>query len=155
MNGDNADTYQFTSSLKNGFTFTYCQSVQFLGNKRLKICYMEIRAFVTELRTNVLVHTAHTYLYVYRDVPSQRCFSFTWHLPGCACMGQTGQVASGVLVCGHTCRQGLQALEHIHCCFLTSELHAMAGKANGACGDGCITHLCPQHEQRYSQSQQM
>lgn len=50
-----------------------------------------------ELRTNLSVHIAYTYLYVYRDVPSKRCFSFTWYPPGCARVGQTGQVARGVL----------------------------------------------------------
>lgn len=70
---------------------------------------MRISSFAMELRTNVLVHGAYTYLYVYGDVPSKRRFSFTWYLSGCACMGQTGKVANGVLACGHICRQGAAA----------------------------------------------
>lgn len=65
--------------------------VQIPGNNRLKFYSIKIRGFATELRTNLLLYLAHTYLYAYSNVPSKRCFAFTWYCY--ACMGQTGSLA--------------------------------------------------------------
>lgn len=82
------------------------------------------------------MYIAYTYLYVYRDAPSKGCFSFAWCLPGCACMGQTGQVASGVLACGHVRRQGCCSPS----CSPQGRPHCYPLISGTACC-GCLTEL--------------
>lgn len=76
--------------------------VQILGNNRLKFFPTKIRGFATELRTNLLLYTAATYLYAHSDVPSKRCFALTCWC--CACLGWSGQQAPWSVSPGCACR---------------------------------------------------
>lgn len=122
-----------------------CIPVQLPGDNRLKFYSIKIKGFATELRTNLLLYIAYIYLHVYSNVPSKRCFAFTWYCY--ACMGQTGQLAKWgvslwpclqarglavppVAVGADAVAAFLSAVLNVTAAWWSS--HAITGKASGA-----------------------
>lgn len=97
---------------------------------------MRISSFAMELRTNVLVYMAHTYLYVYRDVPSKRCFSFTWGIYlAVPAWGRQGRWQGGCWLVatftGGGCSPSCSPWGRLHCC----------SRIRGAPCRGCLVEL--------------